>query len=49
MNFIPYSIFVHYTLDYQETIKKQSNKVKNQFLFEKQEEALMEIIRNYNK
>jgi hypothetical protein len=25
------------------------NKVKNQFLFEKQEEALMEIIRNYNK
>jgi len=25
------------------------NKVKNEFLFEKQEEALMEIIRNYNK
>jgi hypothetical protein len=25
------------------------NKVKNKFMFEKQEEALMEIIRNYNK
>jgi hypothetical protein len=25
------------------------NKVKNEFLFEKQEESLMEIIRNYNK
>src|SRR3989339_136802 len=30
MNFIPYSIFVHYAPEHQEIIKKQSNRVKNQ-------------------